>query len=204
MPRCHRPWEPLPGLQQHPLSHSWWIHPPCRPTRPTSGGWSKPSSQPGSWSPLLPSSCGPRQRGTQHPSPSAPQEVEQMVKDAESHAGEDRKKKEEVETRNQAENLVYSTRRSLGELGDKVDGSTKSEIEDAAAALEEATKGDDIEAIKTKMQTLQEAAHKLSEAAYEAAQSAHGDGEAGGGASAEGDEEEVVEEAEYEVIDEDQ
>src|SRR5665811_1872782 len=57
------------------------------------------------------------------------QEVEQMVKDAESHAGEDRKKKEEVETRNQAENLVYSTRRSLGELGDKVDGSTKSEIE---------------------------------------------------------------------------
>src|SRR5680860_234375 len=131
------------------------------------------------------------------------QEVEQMVKDAESHAGEDRKKKEEVETRNQAENLVYSTRRSLGELGDKVDGSTKSEIEDAAAALEEATKGDDIEAIKTKMQTLQEAAHKLSEAAYEAAQSAQGDG-AGGGASAEGDEEEVVEEAEYEVIDEDQ
>ena len=132
------------------------------------------------------------------------QEVEQMVKDAESHAGEDRKKKEEVETRNQAENLVYSTRRSLGELGDKVDGSTKSEIEDAAAALEEATKGDDIEAIKTKMQTLQEAAHKLSEAAYEAAQSAQGDGAAGGGASAEGDEEEVVEEAEYEVIDEDQ
>lgn len=133
-------------------------------------------------------------------------EVENMVKDAEAHAEEDRKKKEAVETKNQAENLVYSTRRSLNELGDQVDGSTKSEIEQAAADLEEATKGDDLEAIKTKMQTLQEAAHKLSEAAYEAAQSAQGDGAAGGGqaggAEAE-DEEEVVEDADYEVIDED-
>lgn len=134
-------------------------------------------------------------------------EVENMVKDAEAHAEEDRKKKEAVETKNQAENLVYSTRRSLNELGDQVDGSTKSEIEQAAADLEEATKGDDLEAIKTKMQTLQEAAHKLSEAAYEAAQSAQGDGAAGGGGQAGGaeaeDEEEVVEDADYEVIDED-
>src|SRR5665811_908718 len=97
-------------------------------------------------------------------------EIQKMVKDAESHADEDRTKKKAVETKNQAENLVYSTRKSLKEIGDKVDGATRKTIEDAASDLEEAIKGDDVAAIEAKTNALQEAAYKLSEAAYQAAQ----------------------------------
>ncbi|MBU2601581.1 MAG: molecular chaperone DnaK [Actinobacteria bacterium] len=129
-------------------------------------------------------------------------EIQKMVKDAESHADEDRTKKQAVETKNQAENLVYSTRKSLKEIGDKVDGATRKTIEDAATDLEEAIKGDDVEAIQTKMNTLQEAAYKLSEAAYQAAQAQQpGDGGPAGDGAGPADDE-VVEEAEFEVIDE--
>jgi len=130
-------------------------------------------------------------------------EIDQMVKDAESHSDEDRRRREVVETRNQAENLVYSTRKSLKDIGDKVDEQTRSSIDAAASDLEEAMKTDDVEAIKAKMATLQEAAYKLSEAAYQNA--AGQQGPAGGPTSdggAGGAEEEVVEEADYEVIDE--
>ncbi len=129
-------------------------------------------------------------------------EIQKMVKDAESHADEDRAKKQAVETKNQAENLVYSTRKSLKEIGDKVDGATRKTIEDAATDLEEAIKGDDVEAIQTKMNTLQEAAYKASEAAYQAAQAQQpGDGGPAGDGAGPADDE-VVEEAEFEVIDE--
>jgi molecular chaperone DnaK len=131
-------------------------------------------------------------------------EIQKMVKDAESHADEDRVKKQAVETKNQAENLVYSTRKSLKEIGDKVDGATRKSIEDAASELEDAIKGDDVDAIQAKMNALQEAAYKLSEAAYQAAQgepTGGGPGSNGAGPSASDDE--VVEDAEYEVIDED-
>ncbi|MCL5942672.1 MAG: Hsp70 family protein, partial [Actinobacteria bacterium] len=130
------------------------------------------------------------------------EEIKQMVRDAEAHAEEDRKKREAVETKNQAENLVYSTRKSLKDLGDKVDGASRRAIEDAAKEVEEALKGDDIELIRSKMNALQEAAYKLSEAAYKAAQATGGSsGPSGDGTG--GPEDEVVEEAEYEVIDED-
>ena len=130
-------------------------------------------------------------------------EIQKMVKDAESHADDDRAKKQAVETKNQAENLVYSTRKSLKEIGDKVDGATRKTIEDAASDLEEAIKGDDVAAIEAKMNTLQEAAYKLSEAAYQAAQGQPGaDGGPSGDGSAGATEEEVVEDAEFEVIDE--
>jgi molecular chaperone DnaK len=131
-------------------------------------------------------------------------EIQKMVKDAESHADEDRVKKQAVETKNQAENLVYSTRKSLKEIGDKVDGATRKSIEDAANDLEEAIKGDDVEAIQAKMNTLQEAAYKLSEAAYQAAQGQPTDGgPSSNGAGGSAADEEVVQDAEYEVIDED-
>ena len=130
-------------------------------------------------------------------------EIQKMVKDAESHADEDRTKKQAVETKNQAENLVYSTRKSLKEIGDKVDGATRKTIEDAASDLEEAIKGDDVAAIEAKMNALQEAAYKLSEAAYQAAQGQPGaDGGPSGDGSAGATEDEVVEDAEFEVIDE--
>ncbi len=136
-------------------------------------------------------------------------EIKKMMRDAEVNAEEDRKKKETVDTRNQAENLVYSTRKSLKEIGDKVDGATRGDIENAMRDLEDAIKGDNIELIRSRMNTLQEAAYKLSEAAYQAAQAQRGDtgtgGDAGGGYQGGGGapEDEVVEEADYEVIDED-
>jgi len=132
-------------------------------------------------------------------------EIKKMVRDAEVNAEEDRKKKEAVDTRNQAENLVYSTKKSLKEIGDKVDGATRGDIENAIRDLEDAIKGDNVELIQSRMNALQEAAYKLSEAAYQAAQGQQtgdaGAGYEGGGQS--GAEEEVVEEADYEVIDED-
>jgi molecular chaperone DnaK len=135
-------------------------------------------------------------------------EIKKMVRDAEVNAEEDRKRKEAVDTRNQAENLVYSTRKSLKDLGDKVDGATRGDIENAIRDLEDAIKGDNVDLIRSRMNALQEAAYKLSEAAYQAAQAQRGDGGAAGGAGYEGggprpEEEEVVEEADYEVIDED-
>jgi len=135
-------------------------------------------------------------------------EIKKMVRDAEVNAEEDRRKKETVDTRNQAENLVYSTRKSLKDIGDKVDGAARGDIENAMRDLEDAIKGDNIDLIRSRMNTLQEAAYKLSEAAYQAAEAQRGDGGAGGGAGGgyEGGgtpEDEVVEEADYEVIDED-
>jgi molecular chaperone DnaK len=131
-------------------------------------------------------------------------EIKKMVRDAEMNAEDDKKKKEAVDVRNQAENLVYSTKKSLKEIGDKVDGATRGDIENATRDLEDAIKGDNVDLIRTRMNTLQEAAYKLSEAAYQAAQAQQGGaggGSQGGGQS--GAEEEVVEEADYEVIDED-
>jgi len=141
-------------------------------------------------------------------------EIKKMVRDAEMNAEEDKKKKELVDAKNHAEQMVYSTRKSLKEFGDKVDGAAVGEIENATRDLEEAIKGDDLNLIKKRTEALQEAAYKLSEAAYQAAQAQQGgaggagggshDGGAGGpGADAGTAEDEVVEEADYEVIDED-
>src|SRR5512136_665814 len=137
------------------------------------------------------------------------EEIKKMVRDAEINAEEDRKKKELVDAKNQAEQLVYSTRKSLKEFGDKVGGASVGDIENAARDLEEAIKGDDLNLIKKRTEKLQEAAYKLSEAAYQAAQGQHGGTGGGtggaGGPSHDGGgpEDEVVEEADYEVIDED-
>ena len=133
-------------------------------------------------------------------------EIKKMVRDAEVNADEDKKKKELVDAKNQGEALVHSTRRSLKEFGDKVDGSTRGDIENSMSDLEEALKGDGLDLIKSRTEKLQEAAYKLSEAAYQAAQAQQptggaGDGDAGSGAG--GAEDEVVEEADYEVIDDD-
>ena len=134
-------------------------------------------------------------------------EIKNMVRDAESNAEDDKKKKELVDARNQAEHLVYSTRKSLKEFGDKVGGADVGNIDNATRDLEEAIKGDDLNLIKKRTETLQEAAFKLSEAAYQAAQAQQGGagGAGGGGGTQDGgaQEEEVVEDADYEVIDED-
>lgn len=94
------------------------------------------------------------------------EEIDKMVKDAELHAEEDRKKREEIETRNEADNLIYSTEKLLKEHGDKVPEGDRKSIEQAIDELKEALKGADREEIKGKIQNLSATAQKLGEAMY--------------------------------------
>jgi molecular chaperone DnaK len=95
-------------------------------------------------------------------------DIEQMIKDAESHAEEDRQRKEAAELRNQADTLAYQTDKTLKEHGDKLDEATKADIEQALTELREALKGEDTEAIKAKMEALGSKSQKLAEAIYQA------------------------------------
>ena len=99
-------------------------------------------------------------------------DIEQMIRDAEAHAEEDRKRKEEVEVRNQADTLAYQTSKTLKEHGDKVDPAVKAEIEQAHTELTEALKGDDTDAVKQKMEALASTSQKLAEAIYASAAAA--------------------------------
>ena len=127
------------------------------------------------------------------------EEVEKMVRDAESHAEEDRKKREVIEARNHADGLVYSTEKALKEHGEKVDEATRAAIETAIAEVKTAMEGEDAEVIKNKSEALAQSAHKLAEAMYaqEQAQSASAEP-----AAESGGDEKVVE-AEYEEVDKD-
>jgi len=97
-------------------------------------------------------------------------EIQQMMQDAESHAEEDQRRREEADVRNNADNLVYSIERSLKDVDGKVDPNTKLEIEQAIKETKEALAGGDIEEIKSKQEALMTASHKLSEALYSQAQ----------------------------------
>jgi molecular chaperone DnaK len=108
------------------------------------------------------------------------EEIDNMVKDAEAHAEEDRIAKELVETRNMAENMIHATQKSITDLGDKVEEQEKKEIEAAIADLEEALKGNDKEAITEKTTKLTEVAGKLAERAYAEEHASAGAGDAGG------------------------
>ncbi|AQX20619.1 molecular chaperone DnaK [Bartonella sp. WD16.2] len=99
-------------------------------------------------------------------------DIENMVKDAEAHAAEDKKRRESVETRNQAEALVHSTEKSLAEYGDKVSPEDKGQIETAMADLKTALEGTDTEEVTVKMQKLAEVSMKLGQAMYEASETA--------------------------------
>lgn len=99
-------------------------------------------------------------------------DIEKMVKDAEEHAAEDKKRREGVETRNQAEALIHSTEKSLKEYGDKVSSEDKEQIETAISDLKSALDGTDTEEVTTKMQKLAEVSMKLGQAMYEASQAA--------------------------------
>jgi molecular chaperone DnaK len=130
------------------------------------------------------------------------QEVEQMVKDAESHAAEDRRQRELAEARNTADNAAYQAEKQLDELGDKVDAASKSEIEQAIKDVREVLESDDAAEIQRRTEALQAAFHKVSEQVYQAAaaqQQASGDGAQPNGAGAEEAEEEVVD---AEIVDE--
>jgi len=97
------------------------------------------------------------------------EEIQKMVRDAESHAEDDRKKRELIEARNEADSMVYMTEKSLKENADKVDASVKSAIEAAISKTKSAMDGSDAQAIKSAVEELQQASHKLAEAMYQQA-----------------------------------
>ena len=127
------------------------------------------------------------------------EEVEKMVSDAEGHADEARTLRELADARNNAETVVYTTEKTLSEHGDSVDEETKKTIEEKLSELKELLDSEDAIAIKDKTREVVESSHTLAQAVYESAQSAQ---DAGAPSSNGADETEVVEEAEYEVIDE--
>ena len=122
-------------------------------------------------------------------------EVDRMVKDAEAHAEEDKKQKEEVEVRNQTDSLCYSTEQTLNELGDKVSADVKSKAEAAIADAKKALEGSDVEAIKTAGESLQSVAYELAQVVYADAQQ-----QTDGAAGAQPADDDVVD-ADYEVVD---
>ncbi|NLC71266.1 MAG: molecular chaperone DnaK [Desulfuromonadaceae bacterium] len=132
-------------------------------------------------------------------------EIDRMVKDAESHSSEDKKKRELIEARNQADGLVYTTEKALKEHGDKVEETTRKKIEEAAEALKKAMEGEDSEEIRKKSEALAEASHKLAEVIYAQGQQASpADQGASPGSGGEKDSggPEVVD-AEFEEVDDD-
>ena len=130
-------------------------------------------------------------------------EIERMVEDAESHAEEDRKARELVEARNQADNLIHAARKSLEEVGDKASDDEKKAVEDAIADLEEAMKGSDKSAIESKTEALATASGKLAEKIYQDAEAGGAAGEAGAESGAGSSQEDVVD-AEFEEVKDDE
>jgi molecular chaperone DnaK len=132
------------------------------------------------------------------------EEIDKLVKDAELHADEDKKKKELVEARNHADTLIYSTEKSLKDLGEKVDAQTRSNIETASSALKKAMESDDVKEIQRLSEELTQASHKVAEAMYkQASQAGAGGGPAGpdsdAGADAGGADDDVVD-ADFEEV----
>lgn len=129
-------------------------------------------------------------------------DIEKMVKDAESHAEEDKKKQELIEARNQADSLVYTTEKSLSEVGENVDPALKSDIESKVEDLKKVLENDDLEAIKAATESLSQASHKLAEQLYankgqEGAQAGPEAGAAGAAGGTQGGSDEDVVDADY-------
>jgi molecular chaperone DnaK len=132
-------------------------------------------------------------------------DIDQMVKDAEAHAEEDKIRKETAETRNQAESLIHTTEKNLTEFGDKVGADEKTAIETELNALKSALEGTDldVEDIKAKTESLMNASMKLGEAMYKAQQEADGAGSAEGAAQDDAPAEDGVVDADFEEVDPD-
>jgi len=135
------------------------------------------------------------------------EDIDRMLRESELHAEEDRKKKEEIELKNQAENLAYSVEKTLRESGSKLSAETKSKAEAALNDLKEVMKGDDVADIRRKMDELQSASHALAQELYRQT-SDQGSGETAGtkaeaGSSSRNESDNVVD-ADYKVVDDDQ
>ena len=142
-------------------------------------------------------------------------EIDRMVKEAEANAEADKREREKVEVRNEADSLVYATEKSMGELGDKVSGADKQKIDDAIAALKRALEGDNVEEIKAKTEELKQASYKIAEEVYKQQQAAGAGagpdmggagpdmGGATGNAGGTGPNKGTAEDVSYEVVDDD-
>jgi len=136
-------------------------------------------------------------------------DIDQMVKDAEQHAAEDKHRKEKVEAHNNADSLIHATEKHLGEYGDKIPESDKQAIETAISDLRGVMEGDDVAAIKEKTDALSQASMKLGEAMYQASQAEAAGGDAPGGdggdsgTGGDGKPDEKVVDAEFEEVDPD-
>ena len=121
------------------------------------------------------------------------EEIDRMVKDAEAHADEDKKQREAVDVKNEADSLIYATEKTLKDLGDKVDGAEKQKVEDAVAELKKAVEGGNTEEIKSKTAALKQASYKIAEEVYKQQGASGAQGAAGAnpgsdaGANASGD-----------------
>jgi molecular chaperone DnaK len=133
-------------------------------------------------------------------------EIERMVQEAEEHAEEDKKRRAQIEARNHADSLIYSTEKSLGEYGDKIGAEDRSAIEQAVSDLRGVLDSEDVDDIKAKTEALAQASMKLGEAMYKAqADGADGgdggDGQPGAQKTADGDD--TVVDADFEEVDDD-
>ncbi|NBB71620.1 MAG: molecular chaperone DnaK [Alphaproteobacteria bacterium] len=128
------------------------------------------------------------------------EDIEQMVKDAEAHAEEDKKRKELIDAKNQADSLIYSTEKALAEHGEKIEAGEKSTIEGVVAELKSAVEAEDLEQIQAKTQELASVSMKLGEAMYQSSGGDEGGGTGGGEAG--GSQEDVVD-ADFEEVDDD-
>lgn len=126
-------------------------------------------------------------------------EIQRMIKEAEAHADEDRRRREEAEARNQADNVIYQTEKTLKEHGERLDESDRKLVEDALAEAKEALKGQDADRIRSTTEQLVTASQKFAEVLYQRAQADQQAGAAAGEESGAGDEvvdAEVVDEGE--------
>ncbi len=135
------------------------------------------------------------------------EEVEKMVNDAEQYADEDKAKRESVEVKNQAETLIYSTEKSVSELGDKLPEEDKTKIEACTEQLKKSVESDDIEAIKSDIEALSQASHKMAEMLYsqqqgspESQDSGDGSDQQSGGEEKSGKEDEDIVDADFEEV----
>ena len=133
------------------------------------------------------------------------EDIERMAREAEEHAAEDKKRREEAEVRNQAESLVYSTEKVLADNGDKVPEDVKTEVTAAVGELKTALEGDDVEAVKSKQAALNAVSQKIGEAIYKSEQAGASADAASDGAPADtsspASDEDVVD---AEIVDEDE
>ena len=129
------------------------------------------------------------------------EDIDKAVKDAEAHAEEDKKKKDEIEARNNAESLVYNSEKTLGELGDKISGEEKAKAEEEIANVKKALEGTDVEAIKQATEKLTTVFYSISEKLYTQAQQANAAGANQGAEGPKTDENGNVYDADYKVED---